>query len=603
MSQRSSRASVALEALERAARDDPEHLPEALSEAGHLCHQLGLHHELWKLMSGLPEALRQDERVLFWRLTCAVRLGREHEVREEVEAHLASHEAPELRALYAGTLAPLERSAEEAERAYRAARTPYTAYQYGMRLELVDRDRAVDVLREAVCLAEQVGRPYEQVRNAQGLAVALLGAGRYLDAEAWAAWALERFERHGLRDVQRWLSVVNDWTYARILTGRTAGLGELLEAGERKLSRAYPGLARLYRSTLGDYHLSRGDPERAAAYYRRNWEQAGRREVAASARSLVRALVELGRIGEAVEVGERVYRLCREEFLVHRRNACLAYGMALAARDPEHGIPLLREAYEAYRAPLLAYRLAQAALHLGRACLRVGDRAVAQAALEGARCGLAELAETGLRLLGGPPEEFCEVLALLEPPGAAAVELRLLGRCEARVAGRYVRLEPRQAEILALLALHPQGLTGEELARRIYGNRAGENAVKVTISRLREAVPLASRPYRIALPVRADFQELERLLEQGEVRRAVALYAGPLLPHSEVKEIEEVRWVLEARVRRAVLAARDLEALLLLAERLRDDLELWEAALEALPPADPRRPLVRTRVRRLGGRG
>jgi hypothetical protein len=122
----------------------------------------------------------------------------------------------------------------------------------------------VEVLQEAVCLAEHAGRPYEQVRNAQGLAVALLGAGRYRDAETWAAWALERFERHGLRDVQRRLSIVNDWAYARILTGRTAGLGELLEAEERRLSRAYPDLARLYRSTLGDYHLSRGDPERAA---------------------------------------------------------------------------------------------------------------------------------------------------------------------------------------------------------------------------------------------------------------------------------------------------------------------------------------------------
>ena len=36
-----------------------------------------------------------------------------------------------------------------------------------------------------------------------------------------------------------------------------------------------------------------------------------------------------------------------------------------------------------------------------------------------------------------------------------------------------------------------------------------------------------------------------------------------------------------------------------LAERLGDDLELWEAAADALPAGDPRLPLAKARQRRL----
>ncbi len=42
-----------------------------------------------------------------------------------------------------------------------------------------------------------------------------------------------------------------------------------------------------------------------------------------------------------------------------------------------------------------------------------------------------------------------------------------------------------------------------------------------------------------------------------------------------------------------------IEALLTLAERLEDDLEVWEAALKVLPESDPRRALTLARVKRL----
>ncbi|MCH1927345.1 hypothetical protein L6232_21315, partial [Shewanella sp. C31] len=56
---------------------------------------------------------------------------------------------------------------------------------------------------------------------------------------------------------------------------------------------------------------------------------------------------------------------------------------------------------------------------------------------------------------------------------------------------------------------------------------------------------------------------------------------------------------LEETLRQAVLAQGDTENLFLLAERLGEDLEVWEALLERLPPQDPRRPIAQARITRL----
>ncbi|WP_436410924.1 hypothetical protein [Thermus scotoductus] len=63
--------------------------------------------------------------------------------------------------------------------------------------------------------------------------------------------------------------------------------------------------------------------------------------------------------------------------------------------------------------------------------------------------------------------------------------------------------------------------------------------------------------------------------------------------------MEELRLELEEALRQAVLASGRLDLLLTLAERLGEDLELWEALLERLSPEDPRLPIAQARVARL----
>ncbi len=213
--------------------------------------------------------------------------------------------------------------------------------------------------------------------------------------------------------------------------------------------------------------------------------------------------------------------------------------------------------------------------------------------------GLASVAEALLTENDPPawslfaPREILELLR----PGAGLV-LSFLGRADARLYGRPLSLRPSYAEILALLALHPDGYTLEELATHL-GEGKNPSTIKAHLSRLRKRVPIATRPYRLEVPVRADFLDLKECLKRGKVRDAVYLYQGPLLPKSQSPRIEEERWALEEALRQAVLASHDGAALFALADRIGDDLELWEASLEHLHTTDPRRPIAKAHVRRL----
>jgi hypothetical protein len=586
------------EALALAVERLPKRVPGVLAEAGHTYRERGLHRRLLGLLARLPPEVATTEEVLRWHLSAASRLDREEELRAGVECHLAEHEAPELRALYALVLAPPETALSEAERAYKAAKTPLTLYVYGWQLCTTDPLKGHEVLRESVKLAERADKTYQLARNAGALAGSLMLLGRYREAAHWVGWALEQFDRAGLSDTHRRLSLVNDWAYARILIGDTAGLEGILIEGTAYLESVDRDTARLFRSTLGDYYLAVGKPKKALDYYLHNWEGAKRDMVGAEANNLVRALLELGETDEAFRVAERAYALTKGEASRNAHRALLAYGMALSFRDLQEALTLLQQAYQAFQAPLDANFLAQAGLYLARAQLLLENSEKARRTLRDAEAGLHELTEVGLHFHAGPSDAFTSVFTLLNY-NDLSLQLRFLGTREVRLAGRLLALQERGQEILALLALHPAGLSGEQLLLLIYGDGGSISNLKASISKLRREVPILSKPYRLKVPFRADFSDLEHFLREGRVREALSLYRGPLLPGSDLPGIIEAREVFEEQLRQAVLASGDAEALLALAERLGEDLELWEAALAALPKGDPRAPLLRARVARI----
>jgi hypothetical protein len=127
--------------------------------------------------------------------------------------------------------------------------------------------------------------------------------------------------------------------------------------------------------------------------------------------------------------------------------------------------------------------------------------------------------------------------------------LRALGRGDAEVEldGRRIVLGRRHSELIVLLALHPRGMTGEELARALYGLGGSEVTLRAEIARLRRRLgPLvASQPYRLVADVQADFLEVEWLARRGALAAARDAYVGPLLPASDVPAIAAARANLE----------------------------------------------------------
>ena len=141
------------------------------------------------------------------------------------------------------------------------------------------------------------------------------------------------------------------------------------------------------------------------------------------------------------------------------------------------------------------------------------------------------------------------------PPGM--LELKLLGQPSAQLDGVPLRLTRRQLEILALLALNPDGLDLGELHSRLYGDRpVSQGTLKAEMSQLRALLGgrLESRPYRIGLDVRCDVTDVLHRLRVGDVAGATELYGGELLPGSESPALAEFGTFVTVAVRNALLA-------------------------------------------------
>jgi hypothetical protein len=177
---------------------------------------------------------------------------------------------------------------------------------------------------------------------------------------------------------------------------------------------------------------------------------------------------------------------------------------------------------------------------------------------------------------------------LRDAPSAAAsgtLELRLLGRTEAILDGVRLLLKPRRVEILALLALHPAGLSLDGLHACLYGDRQVTRAtLKADVSHLRTSLGggISSRPYRIALPVRCDAVDVLEALRRGRVLDAASAYGGDLMPGAEAPGLAEYRNYLAVAMREALLAAPEPEAVLRYADAVPHDIEVLEHAVQVL---------------------
>ncbi len=579
-----------VDALELAVRAAPEMVEDLLRKAGPAYQDEGELPRLHLLLSSLPQPYRSLERVLEWRFLASFATNEWRTLVEEVDAHLEAFTAPELRARRAGTL-PRETGFPLAEAAVQARRTPLTLWQYGRMHP--DAQRAVEVLKESVRLAEQTGTPYEVARGAGVLGDRLVHLGQFQRGRSWAEYALQVFDQNGLRDGARRLTLFNNLAVARILSGDLAGLRRGLEDGQAAIEGSLPELAATFRSTLAWYEQASGRPDEALELMRATFEGSPRRFRTRFGYQLVRCLNEFGRYEEAARVAEVAAELSGDASTHAGQLGVLARGMVGAVKGDAPAIDdLLGVVIDG---SLPAEQRLTAALH-GLLVDPAGWHRYPPDVVEALR-GLDGVA---LRVLSGPASLFQGVWDTLVPV-RAELRLEFLGRVSCRLGGKEIGLAPRMAETALALALHPDGMTREELnAFLAPDGTAGlsPGGMRATLTRLRALLPVSEAPYRFAVAYTADILQARRHLLEKRVREAVTLLRGPLLPESEAFGVEEQRWILEEELRQAVLEAADPDALFDLADRLQDDLELWEAAVGALPPGDPRRALARARLHR-----
>ncbi|MCY0905668.1 helix-turn-helix domain-containing protein [Arthrobacter sp. H14-L1] len=188
--------------------------------------------------------------------------------------------------------------------------------------------------------------------------------------------------------------------------------------------------------------------------------------------------------------------------------------------------------------------------------------------------------------------------------------LQILGRDHGllHVAGRTLTLSERHTEILTLLALHPRGLSAEELASMVYPERAAVPTVRAEMVRLRrllrgycQALIPTSRPYRLPAEVAVDAQQVLTHLGRGAHRLALSSYRGEVLPRSEAPAIVDLRRSVGALLREAILTDAGPDVLLqyLQLPEAKDDGDAWHIALRLLPLRSPRRAAVVAHLERL----
>lgn len=192
--------------------------------------------------------------------------------------------------------------------------------------------------------------------------------------------------------------------------------------------------------------------------------------------------------------------------------------------------------------------------------------------------------------------------------------LQVLGRDRARLevdgadSATVVELSARHAEILLMLAVHRQGLSAERLTELVYGEGASPDTLRPEMVRLRKVLERLSpelapqsRPYRLAVPLETDAQNLQSLLDRGAHRVALSAYRGPVLPDSTAPGVEEFRENVRGALREAMLSEASRDVLLAYAEipEGQSDAEILRLALEMLPARSPKRTGLVARLERL----
>jgi len=176
------------------------------------------------------------------------------------------------------------------------------------------------------------------------------------------------------------------------------------------------------------------------------------------------------------------------------------------------------------------------------------------------------------------------------------------------IGGRSLELSTRHAEILTLLASHPDGLSAEQLSSLLYEREGSVITLRAEMVRLRRhleafdpTLEVLSRPYRLSRRIELDAHRVLAFVDRGAHKVALAGYGGALLPSSTSPGIRQLRAEVSATLREALLSDASLDTLLAYArtDEAAWDVEVWRECLRMLPLKSPKRASIVSRLERI----
>lgn len=185
------------------------------------------------------------------------------------------------------------------------------------------------------------------------------------------------------------------------------------------------------------------------------------------------------------------------------------------------------------------------------------------------------------------------------PTYLETVQLNLLGKTSAQRGASKINLSKRQLEICALLALHPNGLSFDEMQVGIYGDKkVSTSTLKSEISHLRSSLNgiIESRPYRFNGEVNCDVLNVLAAIKHGNFSAAMHAYTGPLLPTSNSPLISEFRNWLDIAMRQSAMRSLDVDAIGAYLDLHPYELEVAEYLNSITSESDSRYPYVRAKL-------
>ncbi|MFA7478841.1 MAG: hypothetical protein WC184_13285 [Acidimicrobiia bacterium] len=573
-----------------------ERLTEFIDDAGNFYFNNGSYSYLLSRLGALPPDVKRDEKIAYWLVSAALATNRHHELGGHVEAVMQSSEAPEVRASTA-VVSPTSGMLAETSRAVEMLRSPATLRAHGFALAWAgERAEPIALFREAMRQAEREGADHLVVACGVDIAEVEIRQGNYRSGAEWAEWALAEYGRRGIHESLRYKAATATNAFARLLLGEERVAEHLLQGiGDSREYIGVPGYEGI-TSTWGDLALLKGELEEARSLYSGIHEAAPIDVFCFTTLSLVAVHIARGDWESARRAADTAYALSRSSTPHEKALGDLILGIALSEAEPSVAEQHLLSAIENLAAEV---HRAQAAAWLAIARSNQGKRKSAVQALKLGSRGIRELGESGWRLICAE-HPSTELIRRLWTESEYEFELNFLGAKRVRTEKKDVVIGLRSAEILAILSIYSNGLSGERLHAYMYGDEQfPRSTLKASISRLRELVPIGSSPYRIDATYQADFLRLVELVSIGELQRALNIYGGPLLPESESPLIGEWREHVDEAIRSAVLKSCDADLLIQLGTQLDNDLEVWEAAKNCILPGDYRRPVINARIRRV----